>query len=478
MVQGGQHSHSDPAPERELSGPGEPVDLGPQAPPHLGDLLEPTDAMFRVIAEQSLFPITLLDDQGVVRWVGWSYERIFGWQPDELIGHGFDRVIAPHSLDAAIEAFAHVDEAYEPAPWGGVGLQVDLLRADGTCVPCEIAAVTRKRSGLPWYLVFARQAGYERALDQAVEAMASGASLGEVLTTVVAALERMVPEATIVIGDRWSGESFDVTAGRAATLLQPHPSSPWARAMQSGADQHADCDDLPAPLASLARAEGLAACWVHPISVGADDRPEAAVIAWRPFAGPPQRFSRLTIDRGGQLLRLVLQWDRSQRMLEFAATHDPLTGLANRQSFRDRLATVSRAREGRAAVLYLDLDRFKPVNDELGHAAGDRVLTTVAERLVTALRPGDMVARMGGDEFAVLCERLTKPDDVERVADRLLATIRRPIAQLPGGEVTIDASIGIADVAGGERVDALLARSDDAMRTAKQSGRARWTRSG
>jgi diguanylate cyclase (GGDEF)-like protein/PAS domain S-box-containing protein len=465
VAQGGEHVQ----PDHELDGP--------------------TPEMFRVIAEQSLFPVSLVDDQGIVRWVGWSYERIFGWRPDELIGRSYDRILAPHSLDAAAEAFAYVDEAYEPAPWGGVGVQIDLLRADGTCVPCELAAVTRKRSGLPWYLIFARLAGYERALDQVVEAMASATSssaprgVGEVLTTVVSALERMVPEATIVVADRWSGGAFDVTAGRAATLLQAHPASPWARAMQTGEDQHADCADMPPPLASLARAEGYEACWVHPVVVGPDDprqpgraEAQAAVVAWRPYPGPPQRFSRLTLGRGGQLLRLVLQWDRSQRMLEFAATHDPLTGLANRQAFRDRLTTVSRTREGRAAVLYLDLDRFKPVNDDLGHAAGDRVLVTVAERLVAALRPGDLVARMGGDEFAVLCERLSSADDVERVADRLLSAIRQPITQFPGGPVTIDASLGITDVVGGDRVDAVLARSDDAMRTAKQAGRARWTR--
>jgi diguanylate cyclase (GGDEF)-like protein len=100
----------------------------------------------------------------------------------------------------------------------------------------------------------------------------------------------------------------------------------------------------------------------------------------------------------------------------------------------------------------------------------------VAERLVTALRPGDLVARMGGDEFAVLCERLASPDDVERVADRLMDVVRIPIESLARNEILLDMSIGVADVQAGEMVDAVLARADEAMRAAKQAGRGRWVR--
>jgi diguanylate cyclase (GGDEF)-like protein len=101
----------------------------------------------------------------------------------------------------------------------------------------------------------------------------------------------------------------------------------------------------------------------------------------------------------------------------------------------------------------------------------------VAERLVGALRPGDLVARMGGDEFAVLCERLATPDDVERVAGRLLDVIRQPIATTAArDDIRLDASIGIADVHAGEMVDAVLARADEAMRSAKHTGRGRWVR--
>src|SRR4029453_14682584 len=123
---------------------------------------------------------------------------------------------------------------------------------------------------------------------------------------------------------------------------------------------------------------------------------------------------------------------RSHRTLQYAATHDQLTGLANRLAFLERLTTVAAGGEGRAAVLFLDLHHFKPINETLGHPVGDRVLAVVADRLVSVLRPGDLVARIGGDEFAVLCERLTAADDVEAVAKRLPAVGRGPIRPHPG----------------------------------------------
>lgn len=441
----------------------------------LGD--RPSPAMFEVVAEHSIYPIVMLDQEGRVRWVGESIERFFGYRPDELVGRHFASVVMPESLDAAVDAFASVDDAYEVDPWGGVGVQVELRHAEGYAVSCELAALTTRRTGLPWYVVLIRQAGYERALDRAVEAMAAGASLGTVLSLIVSALHNMVPRTGIAVCDRWNGDRFEVSAGPATSLLVTQPGSPWARALATGQDVAvADRSGLPRPLAALARAEGYEACWVHPVSLTDGARPVAAIVVWRRHAGPPTRFNRSTLRKAGQLLRLTLQWDRSHRTLQFAATHDPLTGLANRQAFRERLTAVAKGGEGQAAVLYLDLDRFKPVNDHLGHQTGDKALAVVAERLVAALRPGDLVARMGGDEFAVLCERLTSPDDVGRVAQRLLDVIRLPIDSAAREDILLDVSIGVADVRPGDMVDAVLARADEAMRAAKHHGRGRWVR--
>src|SRR5690606_28060869 len=218
---------------------------------------------------------------------------------------------------------------------------------------------------------------------------------------------------------------------------------------------------------------------VHPVAGPGESSRRSAIVSWRTREGAPTRFTWATVTRVGQLLRLTLQWHGSHRSLQYAATHDQLTGLANRQAFLDRLATVAAAGEGRSAVLFIDLDHFKPINETLGHPVGDRVLAIVADRLVGALRPGDMVARIGGDEFAVLCERLSGPGDVERVAERLLAAVREPIrprADL-ATEVRVDASIGITALDPTETVEATLAQVDRGRGGARLPGGGRGVRS-
>jgi diguanylate cyclase (GGDEF)-like protein/PAS domain S-box-containing protein len=439
----------------------------------------PTLEAFATMAEHSIFPISLVDNSGTLIWVGTSIERFFGWRPDELIGENFAKVVAPASLPAVIDAFTAIDDAFEITPWGGVGFPADLLRADGTVVACELSVLTTQRSGLPWYVVTTRRVGYERALDLAVAAMAEGVSLADILDRIVGALEEMAPDSHVAIGDGWTGDAFGVVAGAAGSLLAAEGPTPWGRALATGEGVWvADLDGLPAPLAALAAAEGYHGCWVHPVVAPGDAGPRAAIVVWRLRPGQPTRFTWTTISRVGQLLQLTLQWHRSHRTLQHAATHDQLTGLANRHAFLERLTTVARAAEGVSAVLFLDLDHFKPINETLGHPVGDRVLALVAERLVGVLRPGDLVARIGGDEFAVLCERLSGPDDVEAVAKRLLAAVREPVRPHSDAatEVRVDASIGITELDPSEGVEATLARVDLAMREAKVTGRGRWVR--
>jgi diguanylate cyclase (GGDEF)-like protein/PAS domain S-box-containing protein len=160
--------------------------------------------------------------------------------------------------------------------------------------------------------------------------------------------------------------------------------------------------------------------------------------------------------------------------LTHQATHDPLTGLANRQLFDELLVrAVYRTDRSRAPamVLYVDLDGFKDVNDAFGHQAGDRVLAETARRLEGVVRPGDVVARLGGDEFAVLCENLQATSDAARIAERVVEALRRPIP-VASGVAIVTASVGVAVALPGEAAGAVVGRADQAMYEAKRAGKA------
>ncbi len=174
----------------------------------------------------------------------------------------------------------------------------------------------------------------------------------------------------------------------------------------------------------------------------------------------------------------VTEQRRAEAQLRHLAFHDPLTGLANRSLFFARLGdAIWRVREGgmryRYAVLFVDLDRFKIINDSLGHGVGDELLVAVSALLSVCVRPGDTVARLGGDEFAVLLDRVVGADEAAMVADRLQKTLAAPI-QLSEHEVFTTASIGIAlGDPGYERPEEVLRDADSAMYRAKELGKAR-----
>lgn len=169
---------------------------------------------------------------------------------------------------------------------------------------------------------------------------------------------------------------------------------------------------------------------------------------------------------------------QAEEKLVHDAFHDALTGLPNRILFMDHLTqSVQRAKRKRHlpfAVLFLDFDRFKLINDSLGHMVGDQLLIAIAGKLKVSVRPGDIVARLGGDEFTILLEDLNTTDEAIFVAKRLLSTLEEPFS-LPGREVFITASVGVAlSTAGYDRADDVLRDADTAMYRAKSLGKARY----
>ncbi|MFZ5959746.1 putative bifunctional diguanylate cyclase/phosphodiesterase [Pseudomonas knackmussii] len=175
----------------------------------------------------------------------------------------------------------------------------------------------------------------------------------------------------------------------------------------------------------------------------------------------------------------ISQRKASEHQLSHAARHDPLTGLANRLRL-DELLQQALQRQRRpgareAGLLFIDLDRFKLINDSLGHAVGDRVLVDVAQRLLRCLRPGDHLARFGGDEFVVLLDDMASLADAEGVAQRMLDCLHQPL-HLEGRTLVVSASIGITGLIGdGQALDTLQA-ADLALYRAKEAGKAQYAR--
>jgi len=213
-----------------------------------------------------------------------------------------------------------------------------------------------------------------------------------------------------------------------------------------------------------------------------------AVAEYRVRAGAGADGWRWLLTRGrvterdpatGRALRMVgtnvdiTDRKRMEEALQSVANTDALTGLANRVALADRigLAIARSRRNGTAfALLYLDIDRFKQVNDSHGHSAGDKLLVQFAMRLRACVRASDSVARLGGDEFIVLLEDLKARDAAQRVAQKILEETRAP-ARIEAREVTVTTSIGVAYYAGDESGEELLQRADAALYEAKRTGR-------
>jgi diguanylate cyclase (GGDEF)-like protein len=219
---------------------------------------------------------------------------------------------------------------------------------------------------------------------------------------------------------------------------------------------------------------GYRACWAWPVAP--HGTVQACLVLWRRDDEEPDYTCRWLLDNLMRVTGLVLEREHQSERLRHAASHDTLTGLANRARFFDHLRLVlDDERAGPfVGVLYIDLDDFKPVNDRLGHAAGDHLLGEVSRRLLDAVREGDLVARLGGDEFAIVCSGAPDVDALVAVARRVGASVAEPIS-IGGEDVKVGASVGVAGAPPrGCSVDALVEAADHALYEVKRSGRGSW----
>ncbi len=288
----------------------------------------------------------------------------------------------------------------------------------------------------------------------------------------------LVPVGTILVAVR-SINSSRISHDRLSRLFAAAASAPdWGDAATSEAemvaavgrvlknssavvrDQPASGEEISTPFEVRGQARRYVVAWRNDIRKGFDDDDRRAL-------------ETLVGVAAASINRRALADEMTH-----LARHDPLTGLANRTVFTDRLDHALELRRDRAhadkqvGILYCDLDGFKAVNDRRGHDVGDGLLSAVADRIAACLRPGDTAARLGGDEFAVLLEQ-AEPDGAEHVAERLLRQLSAPF-EIGGRDISVTCSVGIAYVTDELRAVDVMRHADTAMYRAKAGGRDRY----
>lgn len=226
----------------------------------------------------------------------------------------------------------------------------------------------------------------------------------------------------------------------------------------------------------LAREAGIRSCWSVPV-LSSNQVVLGTVACYGQVPNLPNESSVEVLFRAARIAAIAIERHRAAERIHYLALYDQLTGLANRALLSDRLQSaisLAERKETQLALLFIDLDGFKPINDAHGHDAGDAMLAAVGSRLKGVLRASDTAARTGGDEFVVLLEDVESSDNVKAVADKVLSTLYQPV-QWQNQALRVGASIGIALYPqDAQDADALLTAADNTMYQAKQQGKNRW----
>lgn len=461
------------------------------------DLVETSDELIFATDREGCW--TFLN-QGATR-------RILGYEPDEMLGRPFVEFLAEEEIERDLEAFSHVLAGDDKFHYETVFLRKDgrrvalsfnagVLRSTSGEVVGVMGSASditdRQRAELDLRQSLDTVQRSEQRLERqndVLRRIARGAPLAETLNQLVLTVEE--PE-TGMIG---SILLLDREGNRLATAAAPHLPHSYCHAIDgvrigpsTGSCGTAafrgrrvvvidiEIDPLWADFRDLAAHHGLRACWSQPIVSSAGAVLGTFAMYYREPRSPTEAEIDL-IETAAHLAAIAIEAAASRDRLVYNTLHDPLTGLPNRTLFLDRLGMAMKRARRRPdtlfAVLFVDIDRFKMVNDTLGHMAGDELLRSVAHRLKQCLRPVDTVARMGGDEFAVLLDYL----EAEILASKLALRIHEILApphELQGREVHLSASIGIALSSDAySRPEELLRDADTAMYRAKTEGTGR-----
>jgi len=435
--------------------------------------LQASEIRKALILDSALDCILTADHEGRIIEFNAAARRLFGYSRSEVLGREVADTIVPpvlrDEMRRRLREFVLSGDSVDL----GRRREATAMRSDGVLIPVEVVVVPAYVKGRVILTAYIRDLSERRrserlavARQRATQALTPALSLVEAAPAVLDAL---------VHGLECREARLWVLEGEPKTLALAGSSSGSAHTIASGGS--------PDALAQHCLEDGIAV-WNGPPSSGMGVELAVPVRSGGSVLGVLEVRCERAREREldwvtaladvASLLALFLKRQRAEADLQRFARYDSLTGLPNRSFFLETLErTLARAgrQPTRIALVFLDLDGFKAVNDGLGHAAGDSVLQTIAERLRAGTRSSDLVARIGGDEFTVLVHNLTRADDAALVARGLLDRLALP-CRTDNHDVTLSASAGISVYPeDGTDADTLLRNSDLAMYRAKQEGK-------
>jgi diguanylate cyclase (GGDEF)-like protein/PAS domain S-box-containing protein len=407
----------------------------------MSDLAGPPVPLYRSIVEDAFEFVVTIGPDLTVRFANQALTRLLGRPVDEVVGRGIQDFVHPDDFERALLAVSGWERWGAPA--GATSFR--LRHGDGRWLTFDVTASTVTDGDGEYFAVYGRPADYQHATEAVLANLLTGASRTESLAPVVDLFEWQLNESHVAIAwyEAGVGHQF-VSTGlpRELTGAEDHPGGPWLEARSTGQAVHRpDSSSLDPARRVLADEAGRGSLWVEPID-DVTSGVAALVTVWARADGPPAHGHAFGMALSHVYVELILRWTQQVTQLDAQAHTDPLTGLPNRRA----LYSVLEAVPSDGALLFCDLDRFKPVNDELGHNAGDEVLREVARRLSHAVRTDDLVARVGGDEFVIVARETTE-DQARELADRLASIMAEPV-EVAGQPVTVGITVGVAHSTG------------------------------
>ena len=418
----------------------------------------PSPELFASLAEGSADSIVVMAEDGTIRYMNPFAGAVTGWNPATARGASIFELVHPDDVDRAIFDLAVHSQPGAPSGWSSYRVK----SRDGAWLPMQVTTAEVRDGAERLLATFSRPA--DVSPTQVLFGLLRGRSPVDALMPVLDMFNRQVFGSHVAIAWDDDAGQHHVDSGLPPELAGAHDAADtvWDVARREGVAQLADdLGALDAERRAAAEQCGFGAYWIEPV-VLEDDRAHALITVWTRAGGPTPLYHSSGMAAAKDFVELILRWTRQREQLHEAAHRDALTGLPNRKAFFDSLGCG-----GGGAVLYCDLDRFKPVNDEHGHAAGDELLRAVARRIESCLRSDDVVARLGGDEFAVLCEGATHEQAAD-LAQRIRVTVEQPF-QILGVATSVGISIGMAHSSAriGEEI---LESADRALYRAKAEG--------